>query len=56
MLELHAALEIEGKVTDPAYQGLLPTGLNTGPDGKFKLHRMLPDGAVILPGLSLIAG
>ncbi|PXA04489.1 hypothetical protein DDZ13_04755 [Coraliomargarita sinensis] len=56
LLELHAALEIEGKITDPAYASLLPTDLQLDADGTFKLRRMLPDGAVILPGLSLIAG
>lgn len=56
MLELHAALEIEGKVSDAAYHSRLPAGLDLSPDGTFKLNRMLPYGAVILPGLSLIAG
>ncbi|MGB0744856.1 MAG: hypothetical protein ACPGSB_10070, partial [Opitutales bacterium] len=56
MLELHAALEIEGMVSDPSYYEKLPSGLSPDADGKFRLSRMLPDGAVILPGLSLIAG
>ncbi|HKK18271.1 MAG TPA: DUF4912 domain-containing protein [Opitutales bacterium] len=56
LLELHAALEIEGKVSDPTYHSLLPDELHPAADGSFKINRMLPDGAVILPGLSLIAG
>lgn len=55
LLELHAGLEIEGRITDPAYGDKLPSGLQLDPDGQFKLSRMLPDGAVILPGISLIA-
>ena len=54
-LELHASLEIEGRVSDPDYIDRLPPELSPNREGYFKLSRMLPDGAVILPGLSLIA-
>ena len=56
LLEIHGALEIEGRVTEADYIDRLPSGLRVGENGEFKLTRMLPDGAVILPGLSLIAG
>lgn len=56
LMELHASLEIEGKVSDPNYIEKLPGGLQVNAEGQFKLSRALPDGAVILPGLSLIAG
>ncbi len=56
LLELHAALEIEGQVTDPEYIERLPQALCPDSNGRFKLSRMLPHGAVIIPGLSLIAG
>ncbi|MEO0509846.1 MAG: hypothetical protein AAF065_08310 [Verrucomicrobiota bacterium] len=56
LLELHGALEIEGHVSDPNYFKRLPEELHVNESGTFKLSRMLPDGAVVLPGISLIAG
>lgn len=56
LFELHSALEIEGHVSDPSYIEHLPSDLQVAEDGAFKLSRLLPDGAVILPGISLIAG
>lgn len=55
ILELHAALKIAGKVNDPEYHSMIPEGLDLDANGIFKLSRVLPDGAVILPGLSVIA-
>ena len=55
VMELQAALRIEGKLNDPAYRHKLPEGIRVDADGVFKLSRVLPDGAVILPGLSMIA-
>ncbi len=55
LLELQASLQVEGRVTDPAYVGRLPADLHPDGNGVFKLSRALPHGAVILPGLSLIA-
>jgi len=54
LLELHATLEVEGRIGDSDYLSNLPEGLTVDAEGRFKLNRMLPDGAVILPGLSLI--
>jgi hypothetical protein len=56
LLELHSSVEIEGCVTDPDYIDRLPEALQAGANGTFKLSRMLPDGAVVLPSISLIAG
>ena len=55
IMELQAALRIEGKLNDPAHRHKLPEEIKVEADGVFKLTRMLPDGAIILPGLSLIA-
>ena len=56
LLELHGALQIEGRVTNPDYLDRLPVGLKPDANGHFRLSRSLPEGAVILPGLSLVAG
>jgi hypothetical protein len=55
MLEFHGSLEIEGKVTDPDYYERLPRALSVDAAGHFKLTRMLPNGAIVLPSLSLVA-
>lgn len=55
MLELHASVEIEGRISDSRYLNKLPEGLALDANGRFKFSRMLPSGAVILPGLSLIS-
>jgi len=55
LIELRGALKITGRVNHPEYLSMLPKELNVDASGVFKLSRMLPDGAVILPGLSLIA-
>jgi hypothetical protein len=55
LLELNATLEIEGRINDFNYMSNLPEGLTVDAAGRFKLNRMLPEGAVILPGLSLIS-
>ncbi len=56
MLELQAALDLEGRVSSPDYAMFVPDALQLDEDGHFKLSRVLPRGAVILPGLSLVAG
>jgi hypothetical protein len=56
LLEIQASLEIEGRVADPGYRARLPEGLRPDEAGVFKLTRPLPHGAVVLPGLSLVAG
>lgn len=55
MLELHASIAIEGRINDESYRKLLPPGVSTDAQGRFELHRALPNGALLLPGLSLIA-
>lgn len=55
VLELHASVLIEGRINDPDYAKFLPEGVKTDADGRFSLHREAPNGALLLPGLSLIA-
>ena len=55
LLEMQAALEISGRVTDPSYTEKLPEALELAADGTFKSSCLLPYGSVILPGLSLVA-
>lgn len=55
LIELRGALKIIGKINHPEYLSMLPKELKVDANGVFKISRMLPEGAVILPGLSLIA-
>ena len=54
ILEIHAALDVEGRLTDPEYARWLPEHLNIDAEGVFRLTRFLPQGAVVLPGLVLL--
>ncbi len=55
ILEIHASIAIEGRINDESYLKLLPPEVKTDEAGRFELNRSLPDGALLLPGLSLIA-
>jgi hypothetical protein len=55
LLEINGALEVFGRVEDHEYAALLPEGLSVDDAGYFKFSRLLPEGAILLPGLSLIA-
>lgn len=55
VLEIHASVFLEGRINDPDYLKFLPEGVTPDSDGRFSLHRTLPNGAVLLPGLSLLA-
>lgn len=54
LLEIHAALNVEGRLTDPDYARWLPEHLSIDAEGVFRLTRFLPQGAVVLPGMVLI--
>ncbi|WP_189517492.1 hypothetical protein, partial [Cerasicoccus arenae] len=55
ILEIHASICIEGRINDESYIKFLPADVKPDENGRFSLHRALPQGAVLLPGLSLIA-
>jgi len=55
LLDLHASIHIEGRINDEDYSKFLPPDVTPDSDGRFTLHRALPNGAVLLPGLSLLA-
>jgi len=54
-LEMHAAITFEGRVSDPGYRRFLPHEVTLDANGRFKVTCPLPDGAVLLPGISLLA-
>lgn len=54
VLEIHAALDVEGHLQDPSYAPYLPKHLHIAVDGSFRVTRFLPHGAVVLPGLVLV--
>lgn len=56
LLEIHGKLQLSGHIGDPEYVPLLPDPIRIENDGRFSLTRLLPEGAIVLPGLSLIAG
>ena len=56
LLEIHGKLQLCGQIRDRDYIPLLPDQIRIQDDGQFFLTRLLPEAAVILPGLSLIAG
>jgi len=55
LLEMHTAVTIEGRVNDEAYRRYLPDWVQCDGAGRFKATFPLPNGAVLLPDLSLIA-
>lgn len=55
MLEIQASVFLEGRINDPDYLKFLPEGVTTDSTGRFSINRALPNGAVLLPGLSLLA-
>ena len=55
ILDIQASLEISGRVSDPSYAEKLPEALKLSQDGTFESSCFLPYGAIILPGLSLVA-
>ncbi|WP_309398047.1 DUF4912 domain-containing protein [Cerasicoccus maritimus] len=55
LLEIHASVSIEGRINDESYLKLLPPDVPVDDQGCFSLHRAMPNGALLLPGLSLIA-
>jgi len=55
LLEINGALEVSGRLGDSEYTALLPEGLSVDDAGCFRFSRLLPEGAILLPGLSLVA-
>lgn len=55
LLSLHANIDIEGEIHDPAYRSRLPREVKVDAAGRFRVVRPLPAGALLLPHLVLVS-